>query len=677
MLLLFEKIILTYLGYIKMFLDSFLFFPFFCEFSILVLCFFYLIWCCFQDRKSWKVLKSYYKIKRFLFIIFLFSFYVVFIPQNFNFPIFNLGTEIIDYFAECILSMPEEIVIFSASALQHFGYHFVIFCNYVEIILNIIIAALSNIINDSIIEIYDNFITELFFIFTWNLYFLKYFVGTFMYIDFFNLNIKCLLFFICFFSFTLFQNFIVRYFLFWLSIYEFPFLFLGAILFLILLVSTFDLLIMSLCIIGMSICLYALFAINSVFGQLAREACLKYFILSALSSGLILGGIKEIFINCGTLHFSLVNNFLVFKILDFSNYNELFAIKVGIFLIFSGFLFKLSAAPSHFWAPEVYAGIPFAIMSFVILPLKVAIGCIFLRMLKGIFFISFLNSNLNQLLCFELEFLILFVCLCSIIVGGIHAIFEQNIKRFLAYSSVNQIGFLLIGLLGFNSSIYGAQAFLYFIYVYVLNLFCLFTFIGILLAVEKTNIASKNYKTQTLQSYYSKTFNFVFLRDFQKLLNIIFDLGYFCKDKSISIINFTFSFFFILILFSLAGIPPLAGFFGKFYILLYAFKLKYWFLLFCGLIISIISAFYYLRLIKIIFFENNFLKNNDVYKLPNFYNFIFLKNKKFFFIQIINFITIIFFIIILCMLLLFFTLFDGVFITFVFNLAQSALIFNV
>jgi NADH-quinone oxidoreductase subunit N len=105
---------------------------------------------------------------------------------------------------------------------------------------------------------------------------------------------------------------------------------------------------MVLSIIGMSICLYGLLATNSVFGRLSREACIKYFIMSAMSSGLILGGIKEFYLSCGTLNFSLINNFLIFKITENINFFESFSIKIGLIFLFFGFLFKLSAAPSHF-----------------------------------------------------------------------------------------------------------------------------------------------------------------------------------------------------------------------------------------------------------------------------------------------------------------------------------------
>jgi len=248
----------------------------------------------------------------------------------------------------------------------------------------------------------------------------------------------------------------------------------------------------SLSIIGLSVCLYTLVSLNSVFGELSREAGLKYFILSALSSGLVLGGIKEMFICCGSLNFLLLNNYLLFKLLDFSFQHELFALKVGSLLIFAGFLFKLSAAPSHFWAPEVYAGLPYALINFLILPVKLAISGIFLRIFRGVFFIPSLSNCLNQLLYTELDFVVLIVCLCSMFIGGFHAVYEQILKRFLAYSSINQIGFLFIGLLGFTKPLFGAQSYIYFLGVYAPNLGSLFFLLSIICSLYSVKMPFLN-----------------------------------------------------------------------------------------------------------------------------------------------------------------------------------------
>lgn len=425
----------------------------------------------------------------------------------------------------------------------------------------------------------------------------EFFFNNNLVIDFFSSFFKILILLTCYLSFYQYSSFIMRYKNNWKSVIEFPFLFLGSVLFLLLLITVQDLFLMVLCIIGMSICLYALLASNSVFGRLSREACIKYFIMSALSSGLLLGGIKEIYLLCGSTNFSVINNFLIWKISNFSNIYEFYNFKIGIFFIFAGFLFKLSAAPSHFWSPEIYEGIPYSLMSFIVLPVKLAIAVIFIKVFKSVFFINSLNSIVNYLLLNEIENFILFIIILSMVLGGVNALFEQKIKRFLAYSSINQIGFLFIGLLGFDSSFYGIQAFLYFLIVYILNLSIFFLLI--FWYTSNFSMFSTIFMQNSFNGLKYKHFDFNYVSDFKNFFWIF-------KNLTFSKKNITFYIFwvlFILVLFSLAGIPPLAGFFSKFYILLYAFKLNYWIIIFCGVVISIISAYYYLRILKVAFFE--------------------------------------------------------------------------
>lgn len=156
--------------------------------------------------------------------------------------------------------------------------------------------------------------------------------------------------------------------------------------FLLIGVTSYDVGIAALCIIAMSICLYAMLIANSVFGRIYREAAIKYFLMSALSGGLILGGAKEIFALFGTLSFWGINTSFLTHL---ANDNALFIItfKTSLVLIFFGFLFKISAAPSHFWAPEVYEGTPLALVTFLLLPIKIAAGVILLRLFKAVFYV--------------------------------------------------------------------------------------------------------------------------------------------------------------------------------------------------------------------------------------------------------------------------------------------------
>ena len=204
--------------------------------------------------------------------------------------------------------------------------------------------------------------------------------------DFVSVFTKTLIVLSATFSFYWYRHFLMQNFSKWDSIVEIPLIFIGATLFLLIGVTSYDVGIAALCIIAMSICLYAMLIANSVFGRIYREAAIKYFLMSALSGGLILGGAKEIFALFGTLSFWGINtNFLT----HLANDNTLFIItfKTSLVLIFFGFLFKISAAPSHFWAPEVYEGTPLALVTFLLLPIKIAAGVILLRLFKAVFYV--------------------------------------------------------------------------------------------------------------------------------------------------------------------------------------------------------------------------------------------------------------------------------------------------
>lgn len=162
------------------------------------------------------------------------------------------------------------------------------------------------------------------------------------------LNIQYLVIFTSLISFFYYSFFIHKKKYIINALNEFTFLFLGAVLFLIILIITCDLILTTLSIISMSICFYALSAINCCFGTLAREATMKYYLMSSLSTGLILGGTKELYLHCGTINYSLLNDYFVYLLMSNASFNNLIIIKVSIILILIGLTFKLSAAPSHF-----------------------------------------------------------------------------------------------------------------------------------------------------------------------------------------------------------------------------------------------------------------------------------------------------------------------------------------
>lgn len=483
--------------------------------------------------------------------------------------------------------------------------------------------------------------------------------------NFFFMYVKMILFLLIFFCIKHWFEYININKYMWISINEFPFIFLGSSLFLVILLSINNLFLATLCIIGMSICFYVLLAINSKFGEIPREATIKYFILSALSSGLILGGLKELFLISGTLNFNSLNDFYFLLVTDNLYYKQVFTIKYAMILIFGGFLFKLSAAPSHFWAPEVYEGLPFSLITFIILPIKFAIGFLFLRIFKTVFTIFAFTGFDNFLLNCEIEIFLIITIICSMLIGGVNAIFEQKLKRFIAYSSINQIGFLFIGLLGFNSSLQAIQAFIYFFFVYALNLVMFFTIIFIFMRFNFASIVV----TQN-QQITTSFLNLVFITDFQKIFNTVLlnvtinkNILLFTEAK---IKNSLYLLLFIIVLFSLAGIPPLIGFFGKFYILLYIFKLKYFFILFISIFVSIISVYYYLKFLKVIFFEESILLKKNI-------EFCYIsKHKNLFFERNLD----IFFFFLFCFLSFISPIFlDSLFLNQTFKLAQSFFIF--
>jgi len=171
--------------------------------------------------------------------------------------------------------------------------------------------------------------------------------------------------------------------------------------------------------------------------------------------------------------------------------------------------------------------------------------------------------------------------------GAINSVFEQKIKRFIAYSSVNQIGFLIIGLLGSTTTLAGVQSFIYFLVTYVLNMWL---FLSILLYMLRFSFSAFNGEKGAVS--------------FQRTLLFISDFRRYNFNKNVGgWIALTL----IITIFSLIGIPPLAGFFGKFYLLLYAFSINQWGILALGIITSIISAYYYLRILRAAFFDEKLI----------------------------------------------------------------------
>ena len=325
---------------------------------------------------------------------------------------------------------------------------------------------------------------------------------------------------------------------------EYPILLLSSILGMMVMISSNDLIVFYMGLELQSLALYVLASFNRN-NLLSTESGVKYFVLSALSSGLLLYGCSLIY------GFSNSTNFaLIAENLNSNNYGLTF----GIVFILVGLAFKISAVPFHMWAPDVYQGSPTSVtLFFAVLP-KIAALTVFIRFL----YIPFIN------MIDQWQMIIVFLSIASMLFGAIAAIGQKNLKRLIAYSSIGHMGYALAGLsVGTNE---GIQSAISYISIYlVMNL----AFFSCLFMIRK----SENY------------------------FENIEDLAGLSKNHPILSISL------MIVLFSLAGIPPLAGFFAKFYIFMAVIEQSMYFLAVIGLLSTVIAAYYYLRIIKIIYFD--------------------------------------------------------------------------
>ena len=337
---------------------------------------------------------------------------------------------------------------------------------------------------------------------------------------------------------------------------EYPILILSSIVGMMVMISSNDLILFYIGLELQSLSLYVLASFNRD-NILSSESGLKYFVLSALSSGLLLYGCSLIYGFSGSTNFNLISE----------NINQdSYGLTFGIVFIITGLAFKISAVPFHMWAPDVYEGSPTSVtIFFAILP-KIAALAVFIRIL----YVPFLN------IIDQWQTIIVFLSIASMIFGSIAAIGQKNLKRLIAYSSIGHMGYALAGVstgtnLGIQSSI---------------------TYISIYLFM---NLA-----------FFSCLF---MLRRDEKYFEKIEDLSGLSKNHPI------LSFSFLIVLFSLAGIPPLVGFFAKFYIFTAVVEQSMYSLAIIGLLSTVIAAFYYLRIIKVIYFDpekEKYEKNHNI-----------------------------------------------------------------
>lgn len=278
------------------------------------------------------------------------------------------------------------------------------------------------------------------------------------------------------------------------------------------------------------------------------EAGTKYFILGALSSGILLFGISLIYGYTGTLDFT--------KIADTLNGLEAMppGFTIGMVFVLAALAFKISAAPFHMWTPDVYQGAPTSVTAFFAIVPKIAAIALLIRLLLGPFAAA--SDQWLQILHF--------ICVASLLFGSFGGIQQQNIKRLFAYSSINNIGYLLIGIVA--GSQLGISAVIMYLLIYIAMTTGCF---AIILCMRKDGLAVENIK----------------------------DLSGLSENHPVLAYSFA------TLLFAMSGLPPLAGFFGKLFIFNAAIANGHYALAILGVLASVIAAYYYLRIVKIMFFD--------------------------------------------------------------------------
>ena len=326
---------------------------------------------------------------------------------------------------------------------------------------------------------------------------------------------------------------------------EYPVLILFSVLGMVLMTSSKNLISLYMALELQSLPLYVIAAINRD-NLKSSEAGLKYFILGALSSGLLLFGMSLVYGAVGDTSFSSIS--------EVSSQNMSSILLVGLVFILSGLAFKISLVPFHMWTPDVYEGAPTPVTAFFAIVPKIAAITILVR----VTFSAFDNAVTSW------QQIIIFLSLLSMILGSFAAIMQTNLKRLMAYSSIAHMGYALVGVA--SGLLEGVSGVLIYMAIYIIMNVGAFI---IILSMRRDN----------------------------QIVEEIYDL------KGISKTHPFLAFSFVTILFSMAGIPPLAGFFGKWLVFYSAVNANLVFLAIIGVLTSVVGAFYYLRIIKIMYFD--------------------------------------------------------------------------
>ncbi|MDC0033903.1 NADH-quinone oxidoreductase subunit NuoN [Alphaproteobacteria bacterium] len=331
--------------------------------------------------------------------------------------------------------------------------------------------------------------------------------------------------------------------------FEYPVLILFATLGMFMMVSANDLISFYVGLELQSLALYVMAAFRRESVR-SSEAGLKYFVLGALSSGMLLYGASLVYGFAATTSFDTLAT--IFRDLDGEGPSV--GLVVGLVFIITGLAFKVSAVPFHMWTPDVYEGAPTPVTAFFAVAPKIAAIALFVRVLIGPF--GVLVADWQQV--------IILISVASMLLGALAAIWQDNIKRLLAYSSIGHVGYALIGLA--TATEVGIRGILVYLAIYLpmnVGTFCC------VLAMRRNG----------------------------RMVEEITDLNGLARNQPL------LAFALALLMFSMAGIPPLAGFFGKWYIFLAAIDAELYTLAIIGVLSSVIGAYYYLRIIKIMYID--------------------------------------------------------------------------
>jgi len=330
--------------------------------------------------------------------------------------------------------------------------------------------------------------------------------------------------------------------------YEIPVLVLLSVVGMMMMVSASDLIALYLGLELQSLALYVLAAIRRDDVR-SSEAGLKYFVLGALSSGMLLYGASLLYGFTGSTSFSVIAG-----VAQADAVAANIGLVVGLVFLLVGLAFKISAVPFHMWTPDVYEGAPTPVTAFFAAAPKLAAMALLVRVLVGAF--PAMHVQWQQI--------VVFLSLASMLLGAFAAIGQTNIKRLMAYSSIGHVGFALVGLAAGSAE--GIEAVLVYLAIYLVMTIGTFACI---LAMRRGD-------------------------------EMVEDIG---ELSGLAETNLPMAFVLAMLLFSLAGVPPLAGFFAKFYVFAAAVKAGLYPLAVIGVLASVVGAFYYLRIVKVMFFD--------------------------------------------------------------------------